>query len=280
MAGLPAARQDATALSELGMIRTTVNCLFALMRDRFEGFPSDYLAFDVETTGFKVGEDLVAELGYVLVRGSRPVDRGWVFLDWTRDPGVDQGWLRERIEQTRRHVETKNGQPTGRTYHVNYDRLRDGMDPREALRRYERLFLDNRDAGHFCVAHNGYHFDARFIEYHLRNLVGSDFRFGDYELFDTGVVEKGSQGAMTPWAGETLRDFSARVSRTWLKGVYWSMDHCAPKYGLAERLGLRSAEIHDAAVDSLLTHALFEEFRSRAVSGGPDSVPREPRRSS
>lgn len=266
MAGLQfQARQDAAAFVESRMIRSTVNAIFRLMRDRFKGFPDDYLVFDVETTGVEFGTDLVAQLGYVLVRDRKPADQGWVYLDWTRDPEVDQGWLRRRVEETRRHVEFKNGQPTGKVYKVAYDRMRDGMDPREALRRYHKLFLDNRAEGHFVVAHNGYHFDARYVEEHLHTFLGETFRFGDYELFDTGMIEKGAQAAMTPWIGESVRDYSLRVAKTWLKGVYWALDsYCVPKYGLDAKVNIKAADAHDAAVDCLLTHALFEEHRREA----------------
>lgn len=275
MAGLTvAARQEAFVFAESRMIRTTVNSLFRLMGTRFKEFPANYLVFDVETTGFKVGEDLIAELGYVLVRNHQPVDQGWVYLDWTNHPGVDQGWLQDRIDFTRRHIELRDGRPTGRTYHVSYDKLSAGMEPCEALRRYEQLFLNNRAEGYFCVAHNGYHFDVPFIEEHLATFIDSGFRFTDHELVDTGMIEKGAQGVMTPWVGETPRDFSLRVSKTWLKGVYWALDsHCVPKYKLNEKAGIKVAAAHDAAVDSLLTHVLFEEYRKEAEGTSCSPMP-------
>lgn len=259
------ARQDAAAFVEARMIRTTVNTLFGLMRARFKDFPNNYLVFDVETTGVKFGEDLVAQLGYVLVRDRRPVDQGQVYLDWTREPAVDQAWLKKRVESTRRHVETKDGRPTGRTYKVSYEDMRRGMKPADALQRYFDLFLANRADGGFFVAHNGYHFDAKWIEEHFSTFIGERFRFDDFELFDTGMIEKGAQAAMCPWVGESVRDYSLRVSRIWLKGVFWSLDgFCVPKYKLDEKMNTKTADAHDAAVDCLLTHALFEEHRREA----------------
>jgi DNA polymerase III epsilon subunit-like protein len=268
MPGLTEARQEALDYAESRMVRSTVNKLFDLMRPRFKGFPDNYLVFDVETTGFHQGVDLIAQLGYVEVYGRRPVDRGSVFLDWTRHPEVDQDWLKERIEKTRGHVEeSKDGQPTGKVYQVSYEKLQAGMEPSEALRRYQNLFLHARQNGHFFVAHNGYHFDGRFIEEHFSTFLAGDFKFGDYELYDSGMVEKGAQAGMGPWEGESVRDFSMRVAKTWLKGVKWSLDnHCVPKYNLGEKMEISQSQAHDASTDCLLTHALFEEHRNEAES--------------
>lgn len=255
---------------------TTAEAVFRHMKHLFKGFPDNYLVFDIETTGGKVGEDLIGQLGYAKVRDGVQVETGGVFLDWTRHPGVDQDWLRGRLARTTTHVADRNVH-----YQVTYERLQAGMEPNEALRRYLTLFLENREAGFFLVAHNGYRFDVRFIEEHFSTFLDVEFKFGDNELFDTGMLEKSSQARLVPTPGESMRDFFTRAGKGSSKGVQWSLsDFCVPKYRLDAKTGISVVDAHDAVVDCVFTRALFEEHRKQAgdvswqptTSGGSPSA--------
>lgn len=242
------------------MAASTVDSVFRHMKPLFRGFPGNYLVFDIETTGGKVGEDLIGQLGYVKVRDGEQVEMGSVFLDWTRHPGVDQDWLRARLARTTTHVADRNAY-----YQVTYERLQAGMEPVEALRRYLGLLVENREAGFFLVAHNGYRFDARFLEEHFSTFLDVEYKFNDEELFDTGMLEKGAQDLLGLESGESLRDFFTRSGKGNNKGVQWSLvDYCVPKYKLDAKTGIDVMDAHDAMVDCILTRALFEEHRKQA----------------
>jgi DNA polymerase III epsilon subunit-like protein len=252
------------------MVHMTVKRLFALMEGRFRNFPNDYLVLDTETTGVVFGDDLIWQIGHCFVRNSLPVDRGNVLLDWTRHPRVQQNWLRQRIEATRRHVEyDKDGRPTGKKFHITYERMRDeGVSPEPILQEYLAWFEELHEDQVFFVAHNGYHFDAEMLTSHFWRFLGKRWGFDDGELMDTGMVLKAAQSSLVPWTGETLQDFSRRAYSQRLRGVRWALDQYAvPKFGLDKKYGLDMSQAHDAGFDAYVTHLLFQEFVEFARSG-------------
>lgn len=261
---------------EIKMIQTTVNSLFGLMRPHCRNFPNDYLVFDVETTGTVFDNDLITQLGYCLVRDSKPVDQAGIVLDWTRDPAVPEDWLRNRMKETKRNVEfDRDGRPTGKTYHMNYEKMAaEGVEPAVVIKLFREMFEDARRNRLFFVAHNGYHFDARMLDNHFRRVGNEGFAFGDNELFDTGMVEKGSQSQSTPWVGETVKAWSLRTYEQRLRNVRWSLDvACVPRYRLDEKHNLNMGEAHDAGFDCLVTHYLFEEYKEFANGKLPEPPP-------
>jgi DNA polymerase III epsilon subunit-like protein len=260
---------------EMRMIRDTVHGLFNRMQSRFVNFPSDYLVIDTETTGVEIKKDLITQVGHCYVRDGKPIDQGAFVLDWTRHPQIDQKWLAQRLEACKRHVEIDkyNGQPSGRTYHMSYARMRDeGSDPEAILREYCSWFKDVRQQRLFFVAHNGYHFDCQLFAEHFSTFVKESFHFDDYEVFDTGMVEKAAQASVGIWPEETPKAYSRRVYSMWLRGVKWNLDKaCVPKYGLDKDHNLHMDEAHDAGYDSYVTHLLFECFKE--IAGGSRQDP-------
>jgi DNA polymerase III epsilon subunit-like protein len=266
-------RQDAFVELEHRMVEITVNGLFNLMRGRFASFPNDYLVVDTETSGTDPRKDVITQMGHCLVKGRKVVDQAGLVLDWTRHPSVDQEWLRGRLISTKYQVEFKDGQPTGKTYHMSYERMRqEGANPDAVLREYLEWFKDIRQSKMFFVAHNGWHFDGQMFTFHFHRLFNEHWAFDDYELFDTGMVAKAAQSSVGPWPGETPKQFCARVYAQRLKGVRWALDtYCVPTFGLAEKYHLDMEAAHDADFDCFVTHLLMEEWRDmadRAVATG------------
>lgn len=265
MAEVLDARQEAYREWELRMVEQTLNMIYKIMAraKRFRNFPNEYLVIDVETSGVQFGLDLILGVGYSLVIDRKEVDRGNFVLDWTRHPRVDQRWLRQRIVECKQNVEWKHGKPTGRTYQFSYERLRqDGSDPLEVLREYLALLNDIRDDGQFFVAHNGYHFDVRLLQEHFDTFLKQTFKLDDNELIDTGMIEKGSRASMIPWEGDSVRTWSERVYKQWLKGVSWALDkHCIPYYGIDKKYNIDLSQAHDAGFDCWMTHLLLEHWR-------------------
>lgn len=261
------------------MIATTVNGLFNIMSPHFRNFPNDYIVIDVETTGVKFykgdmpdffpSSDLITQLGCCIVKDSKAVCQSAVVLDWTQLSTIDQNVLKERLAFTKQAVEFRDGQPTGKHYHMSYDKLKEGRNPIEALKLFKQNVFDvARAEGMFFVAHNGYHFDARMIENHYWHWLEEHIGFGPNEIFDTGMVEKGSQSNSSPWMGDTVKDWSYRTYKVRLKDVKWSLDRaCVARYRLSDRHYLpvnlegRLDEAHDAGFDCLVNHLLFEEYK-------------------
>jgi len=269
------ARQEAIRLNrelELRMIKRTTQGLFDLMKPHFAGFPDNYLVFDLETTGLNPGSDLAVQIGYCLVKGGKPVDQMGVILDWTSMPDkFPHEKLRSKLAATKQAMEFKDGQPTGKKYHHTFERMRDeGIPPLTALSLVYDLFQEVRKQKHFFMAHNGYHFDVPFIEGHFNHFLSGKyggitrepFYFNDNDLFDTGMVEKGSQSQSVPWASDTVKSWSLRTQHERLRNVKWSLDMaCVPRYKLAEKYGLDMNAAHDAGFDCYVCHLLFEEYK-------------------
>jgi DNA polymerase III epsilon subunit-like protein len=244
----------------------------AAMQGRFRSFPRDYLVFDLETTGIDLKEDLILQIGHCLVLGGEPVDTADFVLDWTARPGIDAGWLGKRIERTREFVEyDKDGRPSGRHYRFSPERLRqEGSDPLAILRFYHDWLQELRGERLFLVAHNGYHFDCCLLERHFHQFLASPFVFGDWEVFDTGMVVKAMQMNLPFWRGETPRSFSRRAYGQRLRGVRWALDtFCVPHFNLDKKHNLQAGDAHEAAWDVHVTHLLFQECLQAANSAVP-----------
>lgn len=286
------ARQDAVSHYrelELRMISKTTEALIKLMQPHFDGCPDNYLVFDLETTGLQPKNALITQFGYCLVKDGKPVDQMGIILNWAAMPQdkFPHDRLKFRLEEVKRHVEFKNGVPTGKKYQVTFDRMvNEGVHPIEALGLIHDLFTEVRKQRRFFVAHNGYHFDVPFIETAFDQFIGDKklftdkvyppFYFDDYELFDTGMVEKGSQSQSIPWGGDTPRSWSIRTHNEILRNVKWALDvSCVPRHGLAKEFNLDMASAHDAGFDCYVCHLLFEKYKLYAKRAAAGEKPRD-----
>lgn len=229
---------------------------------RFGGLPRNYAVIDLETTGFG-REDLIVQIGHTAVEDCKITDRMCFYLDWTRHPGTDQEWLRNRLVQVKRAVEVdEHGEPTGRHYAPTYSALIGGAEPLGTLAEYHQLLLAWRENNFGLVAHNGYRLEETFLTNHFQRFLNLAYVFGDNELWDTSSIEKASQVNMLPQPGDTLRDFCCRVSARRFKGVYHALDRVVvPKYGFDKLHGVNPDLMHDAGYDAWVTHLLFEKYR-------------------
>lgn len=271
------------------MIATTVSSLFNIMHPYYRNFPNDYVVIDVETTGVKFYKgtptyfpdaDLITQLGWCVVKDSKAVYQGSFILDWFKHPVINHVELKERLLWTKKKVEwTDDGKPTGKHYHMSAELMQShGGDPVDTLKKFKETVIDMaRQDGMFFVAHNGYHFDARMIEYHYNYWLNQKIDFGPNEIFDTGMVEKGSQSNSSPWMGDTVKDWSYRTYKVRLKDVKWSLDRaCAARYRLSDRhylpVNLEGSldEAHDAGFDCYVNHLLFEEYKEITAGRRPE----------
>lgn len=268
---------------ELRMIRETTAEIFKLMEPHFDGFPNNYLVFDLETTGLNPAQSLITQFGYCLVKDSKPVDKFGAIINWTllKEFCPEPLRMKQKLEEVKRHVEFKNGVPTGKKYHITFERMMDeGIHPLKTLELFHDLFTEVRKQRRFFVAHNGYHFDVPFVETHFDRFLGDDRKYGaepkppfyfqDNELFDTGMVEKGSQCQSAPWSTDTVKSWSLRTQTERLRHVRWALDTaCVPRYQLDKRFNLDLDAAHDAGFDCYVCHLLFEEYK-RITKGEPE----------
>lgn len=235
-------------------------------RDWLAGFarhfdlPGDYLVFDIETSGGSAEEDVVTQVGYVVVQGGHAVDSFEFVLGWPGSGLVDELQLRRRLEDT-----LWRSQQHGRVLPMSWERMQlEGVPPLDGLNDLFSLLESCQKSLVPLVAHGGYRFDCRMLLGADQRFARRGFQFSDNELYDTGSIERGSQTMAPLRPGETL----AACCRRLLGGkqkAYWNLhEHCASKYDLTARLPAPAAQSHNAGYDALLTHFLFEQFRDMA----------------
>jgi len=251
------------------MIRTILN----KWKTELGELPQSYFCFDLETTGFKFswdksdpgetqcGDDLIVELGFCAVKNGQAEYYQGHILDWTRNPYVEEAFLRHKLDSCREHMARQ-----GRTYRFDYETLREhGKDPVQVLDWYRRRLLKARQEGNLFVGHNICNFDARVFAQGTEEWLGKRFDFQENEILDTAAIEKASQVGMAPLPEESMMRYFKRVMATpWADCKYNLDNHCVQKYRLEEKYELDSEQDHTAGYDAMLTHLLIEEYREIA----------------
>lgn len=244
--------------------------------------PDDYVALDVETTGFDRAKDLILEFGWCRVRGREVVRRGGIVLDWSDHHVVPDEWLYTRLRELARTMRLD-----GKSWRLDYGTMRElGVPPEKGLARVLRKLDRLRDEQVLCLGQNFYSFDAQMLAANFRGFLGvRGWEFGANAILDTGILQKALQAldrpGMLPTPQDTLRSYSTRVADKRLPGVKWNLDgHCAPKYGLFEKHGLDASQAHSAGFDAEVVCRLYEEYRELVAEAaaapadpGPAAVP-------
>ena len=251
-----------------------VKQLFDSLKKTCGRIPENYLAVDIETSGFG-GQCNILQIGHCLVEGGKVIDRNAFLLDWRQatitTPSRHVQWmktLREDVDKLEAEMRSK-----GRHFHTTWDRLcQDGCDPIVILREYHDWFSELKDRKWFILMHNGYAFDCRFFHGHFKAFLDVDWDFGDNTIIDTGAVFKAAQLNMFANPGESLRDFSGRVLQVRAKGVRWSLnDYVVPTMKLDSKYQLNKESAHDAGYDSYVAHLMFEELRNTYLEQSQES---------
>ena len=240
------------------------NYFFTQLAGCFD-FPASYTTIDIETSGLDWDRNFICSIGHTKVRGGEAVENKEHYLNWTTHPEVDQFQFRKQLSDTE-HYMVGQGKP----FHHNYDVLAQyGEDPVQVLKDYLDMIEDCERRQEVMVLHNGWGFDIPYLSASFEKWLSVYYDFPANGVYDTGCVEKASQLEARyeplPKEGENLRDFSLRIRDIRAKGVRWALDgHCENKYGLFGRCGIKMEEAHRSAVDSYITHILFEEHRRLA----------------
>lgn len=225
-------------------------------RSRYGDFPSDYLVFDVETTGLDRKHDLIVQLGYCEVRNCRVVHNEGEILNWAEEPCISKSWLERKLTWTKERVSNQ-----GKSYPWSMDVLKSGRKPLDVLADF-LVKISNPSKPIIFVAHNGWGFDVPMLENHFKRFLRDNFTFSEHSLIDTGAIEKAIQLGWQPIEAESLRTFAVRVVSEPAR-VKWSLDgHVIPTYGLVDKHNLDVSKAHTAVFDSFVCHLYLEELRT------------------
>lgn len=221
-----------------------MNKLLSEIANRCPGrkLPESYLVFDTETSGTDPTKDKILQYGFAIVKDGKLVDNFSVLVN-RKDVEINPGALA--------------------VHGLSHEKMAaEGVDPEEAFDEILDTFKSCRNAGYMFVGHNAIWFDARLFECESKHW-GKEFKFGENEIFDTGMVVKASQLGMYFDQRDTIRSWSRKVAEVRRRGIYWSLDrYCFDEFKLAE-FGLEKDKAHDAGEDCKLTHYLVCRFKER-----------------
>lgn len=240
--------------------------------ERLGGWPSSYLAIDVETSGLDAAKDVILEWGYCRVENGRTVEQRSTFLDWRNHAVVPFWYIQQRVSRLAQEF-AEAGKPYTRTLaRLNAE----GLPADAVLREMDRVLSDAHKTNTVMVAHNGT-FDERMIAANLAGFrISAGFSFRPNGWVDTAAAEKASQISIPPRNDESLNSYWRRVSSVRAKGIKSSLDtHCFQKYGFDTNYGLSKANMHSAGMDAYCCHLLMEEFR-KLGRGKPKASPANP----
>lgn len=211
--------------------------------------PENYIILDSETTGTDIKQAAVLQWGFCVVEQRKPRANFSTYVKRPSSLQIDPMAL--KLHGIDHAVLEKHGE-----------------DPYEVMSAVIENLEAWRRRGFMFSGHNLMRFDAELLEREAKEL-GLHFRFGDNEVIDTGMLVKASQLGLPFKDKDSLRSYYERVSNV-RATVKWSLDrHCIKHYKLARFVNQDVIDkAHDAAIDTLLTHHLFEVMRD-TVFGGP-----------
>ncbi len=204
-------------------------------------FPSTYMVFDIETTGFSSRHDYITQFGVAVVR-DRKLDMSAEFFI-----NIPPGSMHKKAEEV-----------TGISEKICNEQ---GVTREQGVRNIYHTLMGWRAKHEFpiFVGHNAAKFDMPFIENEFKRQ-GIDFMFGVDEIVDTGAMVKALQVGTYP-RNESNLDFMLRVGSIRAKGVKWSLDkYCIERFKLAARIEEEGLKSHDAVADCVITHWVLEEM--------------------
>ena len=245
-------------------------------------FPNSYLCFDTEFTGRSERDDLILEIGHVLVENGKVVDKLNLVLNWY-ELDVPSEWLNYKLNQMRYIV--------GPGWRLTPDVLKtEGINPLQALRFYSKLFRTWADRGMPFVAQNGINADEPMLRGNLNRFLNKSFEIPANSYFDTGAIFKADQvwqardgdlvnykSVMLPSRSETLKAYFQRICNARIKGVHWSLKFILDHYDLIRKNNLDESQFHNAGFDAMCLHLIMQEYHSKVqVLTNPPRTPENP----
>ena len=233
-------------------------------------FPNTYLCIDTEYTGGNERDDLIVEIGHIMVQDGEVVDRMNVVLDWTRHEGISSSNLRYKLDNIRSRM--------GSDWRVTWEVMQEeGISPLKAFRFYDKLFSTWSDRGLPYVAHNGRTAEERMIRGNFNRFINKPFFMQSNQLWDTGALFKATRlfdskdlsyasqrWKSIPEDADSLKSYFNRVIGARVRGLSWNLKYCLEYYDLIGKLE-DSHRFHQADYDAYCSHLLMQKFRSQAT---------------
>lgn len=239
-------------------------------RDQLQGgIPRNYLAIDIETSGFKAGEDVVTEIGHVLVEDGNILDKASTILDWTNHPIVKPGWLRERLVKVGNAMADYSLDGIN-AYHITFDSMQErGLPPEQVFQQYISLIEKFKNSDFYIVGHNHTQFDENMLRDNIVGFqFGKDFDFGR-NVFDTNAMERAIQffeaedPKALPAASETPRGYFYRMTFAKMRDRQKTLSklrYCMDKYELHALCKDEQSCLHSAEFDAFVCHLLMQRW--------------------
>jgi len=221
-------------------------------------FPDSYAIIDCETTGFSREDDLIIDVGWMVVKENAVLHECSMLLDWSQHD-VDHAFLKDQLLRQA----TEYGR-AGRQHHYSWERLcSEGLPPMEVLQAFAMFIYDYiNKPGSMVIGHGFWNFDREMIDAHTNKFMGGYvLPWQPDSIFDTGLLEKAAQSLVFPYAGETLDMWYTRINAHHIRVKYNLEGHCVPKYHLIERYGADLAGMHTAACDCRLIYCLYDTYK-------------------
>lgn len=242
-------------------------------------FPSSYLCFDTEFTGRNERDDLIVEIGHVLVEDGKVVDKLSLILNWYDRAEVQPGWLDYRLNQLRYLV--------GDNWRLLPAVVKkEGIPPLQALKFYYELFRTWADRGLPFVSQNGAIADEPMLRAHLNRYLDKTIEIPANSYWDTGALFKANQvwqaetgnlanyrAVVMPSRSDTLKSYFRRICGMRVPGLHWSLKTILEHFDLVKKHQLDVRQLHGAGFDALCLHLIMEEYRSRIVPRGETAEP-------
>ena len=231
-------------------------------------FPDTYLCIDTEYTGGNEREDLIVEIGHVMVQDGNVIDRMNVVLDWTTHEDISSAFLRYKLDNIRSHM--------GSDWRITWEVMQEeGVSPVKAFRFYDKLFSTWQARDLPYVAHNGRSAEERMLRGNFNRFINKPFVMQANQLWDTGAIFKATQlfessseaqashrWKAIPDSSDSLKSYFDRVIGARIKGLRWNLKYCLEHYSLMGKLE-DTHRFHQADYDAYCSHLLMQEYKSR-----------------
>ena len=233
-------------------------------------FPDTYLCIDTEYTGGNEREDLIVEIGHIMVQDGHVVDRMNVVLDWTTHKEISAEFLRYKLDNIRSHM--------GSDWRVTLEVMQEeGISPIKALRFYDKLFRTWHARDLPYVAHNGRSAEERMLRGNFNRFINKPFFMSANQLWDTGALFKATRlfestsatyaphrWKSIPDHSDSLKSYFERVIGARIRGLHWNLKYCLEYYDLIGKLE-DTHRFHQADYDAYCSHLLMQEYKSRVT---------------
>lgn len=230
--------------------------------------PTEYIVFDIETTGFDFGRQVD---GKWINRLDRPTQAAYIH----RKMG-DDGFFHD-IQQYNEYYSHNGNIDLGHeakkvTKHTKYLLDNKGKPIKDEFRVFAEYIRDQSRKGVKIIAHNGLRFDVNAIESTYETLYGVPLNINRENVIDTMAIARAESAGEKRFPGESYKDYQNRVIPKTTHGIRNRAIDFAERHGVnmddfIERYVKENANaaLHDAHFDAKLISEAFEKILNKGM---------------